>query len=689
MTMSDRRLSQVFALLGMTLVVSCGGVKHTSDRRAAGGAAGAATAGSAAGAPGAAGSDLGGSGRDGGPLAGGKAGAETAGAAQADSGGAPNDGSGGNTGGTAPAGLAGGAGVPHSGAGGEPGQTGSGGVAGTAATGGAVGLGGSASGPCTPTIVARVAWAKAKANSYRGALAANGNPVVSVDGGLAELDQATGSVVWQYAGNSWFPSAAPDGTVFAAGFSPNTLAALAADGTELWKTTSFPGSSTNGLINIPVSPESVPVYIAGTFDAMFATALDPATGVVLWSVTADADTWTTAFSADGSVTYLADGTQVLAMATRSGETLWSYQAAGSISSIVAGGADRPLVSAGGALDPTSALVALDPATGLEAWSHSIEHGLRPVVVPGGPVLLSADSALHALNQSDGTELWTLPVTELYQTDRAVLMDGVAYFPSTTASTLYALAPATGEQLWTVTLPAAPTTVAADPANQLVYTVTASAILAWDSQGTQRWEVPRTGNLASVLVGNSGLVFLDDSDQIIAIRTGADVSEAGLACTPCITQCQSESSIAQCLTDGSAWGPVAACGPDQHCVTDHCEDCGPTANRTCVGSTVSSVDTCGRTQALYDCTSPEICRSATCVEDCTITACSASGFTYSCASATSTAEQDNDYDASGIRVGATLTVTYDNGHVVECDLYGTYFDSGTCSDDTRSTCSWPN
>jgi hypothetical protein len=70
--------------------------------------------------------------------------------------------------------------------------------------------------------------------------------------------------------------------------------------------------------------------------------------------------------------------------------------------------------------------------------------------------------------------------------------------------------------------------------------------------------------------------------------------------------------------------------------------------------------------------------------CRLSNCSGSGFNYSCATSSSKAATDYNYDSSGNLIGWSTTVTYDNGTSVKCEATGAH---GSCTGTGGAECTW--
>ncbi len=78
-----------------------------------------------------------------------------------------------------------------------------------------------------------------------------------------------------------------------------------------------------------------------------------------------------------------------------------------------------------------------------------------------------------------------------------------------------------------------------------------------------------------------------------------------------------------------------------------------------------------------------CESASASSKCSLSKCSKSGFSYSCATGSYSTKYS--YGGSGPNGLSSFKVTFSNGHTVSC--YFSSYSHGTCSDDTGSSCSF--
>lgn len=146
-------------------------------------------------------------------------------------------------------------------------------------------------------------------------------------------------------------------------------------------------------------------------------------------------------------------------------------------------------------------------------------------------------------------------------------------------------------------------------------------------------------------------------------------ESANDCLATAAECVNYAGAKRCLAECTA---SSDCGPHAQCVNEECW-------RSC-----SSVEDCEG--ADWDCRPLKTGATTTsagsfCVPPCSLYACSASGFTYSCGTASYSSSTHITYGAQG---STTTDVAYTNGHTVHCA--GTAAE-GKCNDDSGATCSW--
>ena len=151
----------------------------------------------------------------------------------------------------------------------------------------------------------------------------------------------------------------------------------------------------------------------------------------------------------GSTVYATGPTGVTAYDAGTGHTLWHDQIAGASAGLAIGGGTSGTSGATVyVVDGTGVLHALDAARGAARWNQPVASGARLSEVDGGIVLVSGTD-LHALDAATGTPRWAYPRATV---PGGVAADAAAVYVETATSGLYALAPATGRELWSIPEP---------------------------------------------------------------------------------------------------------------------------------------------------------------------------------------------------------------------------------------------
>lgn len=202
----------------------------------------------------------------------------------------------------------------------------------------------------------------------------------SSDGTVYAVDVATQEAIWQVEIGSWlfWPLAWADGTLYAA--SDTGLFALDSEtGTERW------AMETGSFWNAPAVNNGL-VY-AGSDDGRF-SALDAASGEVIWQFEDDDEAWSPPAVGNGLV-YVGNRNQVLyALDAASGEERWRFEAADwtttdptlveGVLYLGEGNHDRR--------EGPRNLYALDAQTGVELWRFEASGRLLTAPLPGDGVV---------------------------------------------------------------------------------------------------------------------------------------------------------------------------------------------------------------------------------------------------------------------------------------------------------------
>lgn len=326
----------------------------------------------------------------------------------------------------------------------------------------------------------------------------------------------------------------------------NTVHAVDADGTELWRTetavTQCSPAVADGLVFV------------GGLGGLF--ALDAATGERRWHVDRGGLFEPSPTVADGAV-YLpgaGDEGRIAARNTTDGTERWAFQAGtelpGSTASMTAVAvADGVAYAAVGTDAGVGELYALDAATGDQRWGAGFPRtGARYVgnvatpTVADGRVFFATDNALYALSL-DGTQQWRVAIDGFtpgnYTEQSPAVADGTVYFPD--GDGLSAFDAATGRRRWTFDAPAATVSSSPTVAGDVVYVGTEEAgVYALDagsgdpvgqyrSSPDVRVVVPPVAVDGRVYVGE--FAEADDADPTLVALESGDESVASAEPVP--------------------------------------------------------------------------------------------------------------------------------------------------------------
>lgn len=138
-----------------------------------------------------------------------------------------------------------------------------------------------------------------------------------------------------------------------------------------------------------------------------------------------------------------DGT-VRALDPATGDELWSHRTAGVVRSTAGGGAT---IVAIGSND--GSVYALDPASGEELWRYSLGNVVASSPAVAGDVVVvgSRGTAYVGLDAASGALLWSHELSPSWAESSPVPLGGLVVVGSSSAGTVTALDPATGEVAW--------------------------------------------------------------------------------------------------------------------------------------------------------------------------------------------------------------------------------------------------
>ena len=198
-----------------------------------------------------------------------------------------------------------------------------------------------------------------------------------------------------------------------------------------------------GVAGVPSSPAVANgmAYFASVTKTL--TAVNAATGVLLWQYQLPNSAWHSPAVANGIV-YIGvantDGQNFFALNASNGTVIWTQQVGGgpTTSPVVVNG----VVYVAGMED----VHALDAATGKILWNYYDSIVASELVVANGNVYFGAEDNFYALDAATGTLKWRYPTGSVAVS--AVVANNVVYFAS---DGLYAVKADTGALVWQETV----------------------------------------------------------------------------------------------------------------------------------------------------------------------------------------------------------------------------------------------
>lgn len=268
------------------------------------------------------------------------------------------------------------------------------------------------------------------------------------------------------------PPVADNGRVFVLDGEAMVTAMDAGTGDQVWRVNLKPSEleQSDGVFGLPFTGGARPggggfgggvavsggkVFVSSGYRVM--TALDAATGQVLWSTRVDVPLHG-APTVSGSRVYVVDlENQIIAFDTTTGQQDWSYRGIGEPARIML--ASSPAVTGDTVIAPFSSgeLVALRASTGQAVWQQALSRTSRTSAlsqlrdVAGRPVIhrsvvyaVSHSGVLSALDIRTGQPKWTLPIAGV----NAPLVVGDAVYVVSKTGELTVINRETGQVYWT-------------------------------------------------------------------------------------------------------------------------------------------------------------------------------------------------------------------------------------------------
>ena len=219
------------------------------------------------------------------------------------------------------------------------------------------------------------------------------------------------------------PPVAADGRVYLMDASAHVVAVNAANGAQLWRTSTNPGDNKRDKLAFGggVAYANGKLYVASGYREVL--QLDARTGAVGWRSKTSESIHGAPTVAGGRVFVVALDNTLLTFDAATGTPSWTYQALSETSRILA--ASSPAVSGDTVVAAfgSGELVALRAANGNDLWNEALSRASRTSAlseirdIPGRPVIYQGDvfavshsGVFAAVDLRTGQSRWTLPVT---------------------------------------------------------------------------------------------------------------------------------------------------------------------------------------------------------------------------------------------------------------------------------------
>ncbi|TDW99919.1 outer membrane protein assembly factor BamB family protein [Dinghuibacter silviterrae] len=280
------------------------------------------------------------------------------------------------------------------------------------------------------------------------------------------------------------------------------------------------------------------LYVACGGNDSILVALDPNTGVTLWTFTSAP--WEGTPTIYQGVVYMgAINANFYAIDAATGQQKWVYNAG-----LVVNAWGNASVYNGSVYTSrsSSSVYSLDLSTGALNWRRDNIYAGTPVAANGLVYVSGYDSAgeiseLYALNAADGTVAWVNPITELNGTP--TVSNGVVYVGS--FQHFYAFNATTGAQIWSVPIGSLGTVP--QVVDNSIYLASSGVVLSLNAaNGQQNWLTSLVSNTFAQggLVVAHGIIYVGGNDgNVYAVdaSTGKVIWASGIggviASTPCV------------------------------------------------------------------------------------------------------------------------------------------------------------
>lgn len=274
--------------------------------------------------------------------------------------------------------------------------------------------------------------------------------VGSDDGRIQALDADDGSESWHVETDDRVTAspAVSDGVAFVGSNDGHVYALDTADGSEEWT------FETDGdIISSPAVADGV-VYIGSEDNHTY--ALDVEDGSELWSFETGDSVRSSPLVADGIVYVGSDDTSIYALNATDGTEEWAFETGSSVFSSPTLVDDQVFVA-------SDQVYALDAATGSEAWTYEPDFWVVNSLTVEGDSLYVKDAAwdatagtyqelLTAVDIADGTEQWTYEIDDAgwYSDSTPTVADGIVYVGSNDGG-FHAIDDSDGSHVWSTSI----------------------------------------------------------------------------------------------------------------------------------------------------------------------------------------------------------------------------------------------
>lgn len=289
----------------------------------------------------------------------------------------------------------------------------------------------------------------------------DGRLIVAGDTAVIALDAQTGAELWRVTPphGVWSRSLAVGNGRVVIGLPGGLLALQASDGQQLWQ------QATTGELLWPPLVRDAVIYVGTAFVGpgidpqpekhawVYALAAD--SGQTLWAVETDTYTLTTPVIGEEQMviagSFLPEtavseggGLRLHAFDRKTGSPLWTTDTHDGLLKTLALDAQHVYY-----LAYRDMLYALDGHTGAVVWHYPTENWSPGFTLADGRLYLGSDNAVvHAVSGSEGTAVWRVPLTGIFNSPRArpAIAGDLLYFQSND-NRLYALERDSGAIRW--------------------------------------------------------------------------------------------------------------------------------------------------------------------------------------------------------------------------------------------------